>query len=169
MKRIIIPALVAGSYFVAGGAHAGQTTTTMGVNMTVASSCTTSATAISFGTQTIIDMSGTLNETTPGVITVTCTNGEDYAIELGVGAGSGATFASRKMTGGPGGTATINYTLYTSSARTTVWGDGTASTGTVTGTGTGDPQNINVHAQVPQQNNVGVGSYTDTVTVTVNY
>ena len=169
MKRILIPAMAAGSFFAAGAAQAGTASTTMGVNMTVASSCTVSATAVDFGTQTIIDMSGTLNETTPGVLTVTCTNGEDYSIELSAGGGAGATFATRKMTGGPGGTATINYTLYTSSGRTTVWGDGTASSGTVSGTGTGDPQTINVHAQVPQQNNVGVGSYTDTVTVTVNY
>jgi spore coat protein U-like protein len=169
MKRILIPAMVAGTFFAAGGAQAGTASTTMGVSMTVASSCTVSATPLAFGTQTIIDMSADLDETTAGVLTVTCTNGEDYSVALGVGGGSGATFATRKMTGGPGGTATIDYTLYTDSNHTTVWGDGTASTSTVGGTGDGNPQTIDVYGQVPQQDNLAVGAYSDTVTVTVTY
>jgi spore coat protein U-like protein len=165
MKRIL-PAMVAGSFVVTGSAFAGTATTTMGVSMVVQSSCTVSATALSFGTQTIIDMSGAQDDTTPGQITVTCTLGEDYSVALDAGGGTGATVAVRKMTNGA---STLNYALYTDNTRATVWGDGTLSTQTVGDTGTGDAQTFDVYGQVPQQNNLRVGTYNDTVTVTVTY
>jgi len=166
MKRILIPAMVAGTFFAGGGAQAGTASTTMGVTMTVQSSCTVGATAVDFGSPTLIDMSGTINDSTPGVITVTCTLGEDYSVALDAGSGTGATVATRKMTNGA---STLNYMLYTDNTRAAVWGDGTLTTSTVAGTGTGDPQTIDVYGQIPQQSNLRTGTYSDTVTVTVNY
>jgi spore coat protein U-like protein len=169
MKRILIPAMAAGSFLTAGAAEAATKQTNMSVNMVITADCTVSATALDFGTLQAIDMSGTHDDVTPGVVTVTCTNGHPYTISLGAGNGGSATVAARKMTGGPGGTATIDYTLYTTSGRSAVWGDGTLSTLTVGDTGTGNAQTFDVFGQVPQQDDVGVGTYSDSVTVTVTY
>ena len=170
MKRVLLPAIVAGSFLTAGGAEAASpATTTMGVTMTITANCTVSATGVNFGSLETIDMSSPQLDSTAGVITVTCTNGQPYTVTLGAGAGTGATFATRKMTGGNNSTSTLDYTLYTDNTRTTVWGDGTATTGTRGGTGTGDSQTYDVHGRVPAQNNVRVGTFNDTVTVTVSY
>ena len=63
------------------------------------------------------------------------------------GPASGATVATRKMTSGA---ATVNYTLYSDSGRTTVWGN-TIGTDTVAGTGNGAAQTLTVYGRVPPQ------------------
>jgi spore coat protein U-like protein len=64
----------------------------------------------------------------------------------------------------------LSYNIYTSAARTTVWGDGTGSSATIGGTGTGSAQSVTVYGRVSGgQTTVPVGSYADTVAVTVTY
>jgi spore coat protein U domain-containing protein, fimbrial subunit CupE1/2/3/6 len=67
----------------------------------------------------------------------------------------------------------LNYSLYTTAADTTVWGDGTAGTGTVsdsyTAIGLSETKTYNVFGLLPALQTVGVGSYTDTVMVAVTY
>jgi spore coat protein U-like protein len=64
----------------------------------------------------------------------------------------------------------LNYNLYTTTARTTVWGNGTAGTGVLAGTGTGIVQAVTVYGRVASgQTSVPAGSYVDTVSVTVTY
>jgi spore coat protein U-like protein len=53
-------------------------------------------------------------------LNVQCTNTTPYHIGLDAGTGTAATVAVRKMTNGSN---TINYSLYTDSTRTTVWGN----------------------------------------------
>lgn len=66
-----------------------------------------------------------------------------------------------------GGTQTVGYNLYTSSAYTTAWGDGTGGSSTVAGTGLA--QSTTVFGRVPAQTTPQAGTYTDTIIVTVTY
>jgi spore coat protein U-like protein len=64
----------------------------------------------------------------------------------------------------------LNYNIYTSAARTTVWGNGTSGTATIGGTGTGTSQSVTVYGRVGSgQTSVPAGAYADTVAVTVTY
>jgi spore coat protein U-like protein len=116
---------------------------------------------LDFGTHGVLDAN--VDQTT--TIGVQCTTGKTYDVGLGVGLGSGATTAVRKMTGT---SATINYTIYRESTRTQLWGT-TIPTETVPGTGNGSVQTIPVYGRVPPQATPAAGVYTDTVQITVTY
>jgi spore coat protein U-like protein len=141
---------------------AATVTTTFTAQITIASSCTIdNAAALSFGTQGVL--AANIDQTS--TIQVTCTNLAPYNIGLDAGTGTGASVAVRKMTSGG---VTVNYTLYSDTGRTTVWGN-TIGTDTVSGTGTGASQTYTVYGRVPAQATPAPGTYTDTVTVTVTY
>ena len=145
-------------------ALAATTSTTLNVDATVTANCTVSSSALSFGT--VNPISGTNVDATGG-ITVTCTNGTAWTATAGVGSGSGATFAARRMTSGAN---LLSYNIYTDAARANVWGDGTGGTATIANTGTGVAQNVTVYGRVPSgQTSVPPGGYADTVAVTVTY
>jgi len=139
---------------------------TFQVTATIASSCTVSGSALNFGgsidplaTATPIDATSTLS--------VVCTNTTPYTVALnaGVNAGGASNFSTRRMKSGSN---TLGYQLYLDAGRSTVWGDGTASS-TSSGTGTGSVQNLTIYGRLPSLANVVPGAYTDTVTVTVSY
>src|SRR4051812_10023563 len=141
---------------------AATSTATFSVQVTIVATCTiNSASALNFGSQGVL----TANVDQTSTIQVQCTNTTPYNIGLDAGLGSGATVAVRKMTSGG---ATVNYTLYSDSGRTTVWGV-TIGTNTVAGTGNGAAQSYTVYGRIPAQTTPAPGSYADTVTVTVSY
>lgn len=72
------------------------------------------------------------------------------------------------MSNGPN---TINYNLYTSSAYTTVWGDGTGSTGSISSTGNGvlTANTLTVYGRIPANQYSAANSYSSTITATVIY
>jgi spore coat protein U-like protein len=145
-------------------ASAATTSTTLNVSATVTANCTVSSSALAFGA--VNPLSGSDVDASGG-ITVTCTNGTAWTAAAGVGAGSGASFASRRMTAGAN---LLNYNLYTDAARTSVWGDGTGSTAQFSNSGSGVAQAVTVYGRVPSgQVTVPPGSYADTVSVTVTY
>ncbi|RAZ84152.1 spore coat U domain-containing protein [Mesorhizobium hawassense] len=145
-----------------GEARATTTTSSMSVQMTITASCTiTSAATLNFGSSGVI----AANVDQTSTLQVQCTNTTPYNIGLNAGTGSGATVATRKMTNGA---STINYTLYSDSGRTTVWGN-TVGTDTVSATGNGSAQSFTVYGRVPSQTTPAPAVYTDTVTVTVTY
>ncbi|MGB9369466.1 MAG: spore coat U domain-containing protein [Xanthobacteraceae bacterium] len=145
-----------------GPSHAASTTTTFAVQATITATCTiNSASTLNFGTLGVLAS----NTDQTSTLQVTCTNTTPYNIGLDVGTGSGATVAVRKLTSGG---ATVNYTLYSDSGRTTVWGN-TVSTDTVAGTGSGSAQNYTVYGRIPAQTTPAPGNYADTITVTVTY
>lgn len=147
--------------FAATVALASITTTTFAMQVAPAAACTINGdAALNFGDQ------GVLAENVDQIsaIQVTCTDATPYSIGLDAGTGSGATVASRKMTSG---TAAVSYSLYSDSARTTVWGT-TVGTDTVAATGNGTDQKYTVYGRVPQTASAP-GTYTDTITVTVTY
>lgn len=68
----------------------------------------------------------------------------------------------------------INYNLFTTAARTVIWGDGTSGTVTLTlsgGTISGGTRNFthNIFGRAPGSQNVAAGSYSDTITLTVTF
>jgi spore coat protein U-like protein len=145
-------------------AIAGTASGSLATSATVTANCTVSTSALAFGN---VDSTSASNVDATGGLSITCTNGSAWTASAGVGAGSGASYANRRMTAGSD---LLNYNIYTSAARTTVWGDGTASTGTIGGTGSGSAQSVTVYGRIAGgQTGVPVGSYADTVAVTISY
>jgi len=143
-------------------ASAATATSNFTVQVTIAASCTiNSASTLDFGSQGVL----TANVDQTSTLNIQCTNSTPYTIGLNAGTGSGATVATRKMTSGGN---TVNYSLYSDSARNTVWGD-SVGTNTVAALGNGASQTYTVYGRVPAQTTPAPGIYTDTVTVTVAY
>ena len=170
MRKIVLVLAGAGALAAAAGsAVAATTTTTFAVSATVNANCLVSANALNFNTYAPnggnVDVSSTLS--------VRCTKNTAYTVALNAGATAGGTLTQRLLTNG---TDTLQYNLYTAAARTTVWGDGTASSATVAGTGAGlaaaSAVTHTVYGRLVDSTanqNVSAGSYADTITVTVTY
>jgi spore coat protein U-like protein len=155
-------ALVAALALSGAEAQAATTTTTFAVQMTITASCViNSASTLNFGSSGVL--SANIDQTS--TLQVQCTNTTPYNIGMNAGTGTGATVAVRKMTSGGN---TINYTLYSDSGRTTVWGN-TVGTDTIAATGSGAAQSYTVYGRVPAQTTPTPAAYTDTITVTVTY
>ncbi len=165
----IYPRMAAGQ-FVAPGTYtdtitarassASTVTTTFTITAIVQASCTVSSESLSFGTYANVQKDGI------AAITVTCTNTTAYNLGLSIGNGSGATIATRRMTG-PSSTV-LNYQMFQDSGRTTNWGN-TIGSSTKTGTGTGVAQRLSIYARIPGGQNVRPGAYADTIIATVTY
>lgn len=142
-----------------------STTTTFTVQAAIVSACTVAATAMTFTNYN--PSSGTANDAT-STINVFCTTGTAYTLKLNVGTGGGTFATTRLLTDG---TNTLNFNLYTTTARSTIWGDGTSSTGTVTGTGLGllTPSPQTVFGRISAGQDKPASVYLSTVTVTVEY
>ncbi|MBO9685936.1 MAG: spore coat protein U domain-containing protein [Mitsuaria chitosanitabida] len=148
-------------------ANALTVTSTFQVTATITSSCTVSGSTLNFGS-TIDPLATAVPLDAASTLTVTCSNTTPYAVSLNAGtnAGGASNFTARTMKSGAN---TLGYQLYLDSGRTTVWGDGTASSSTKSGTGSGSAQSLTVYGRIPSLSGVIPGTYTDTVTVTVTY
>lgn len=138
--------------------------TTFTVSASVSPACDVQATAHSFGAYS--PAAGSPLDTS-STISVYCTQGTSYSLALNVGSGGG-TFAAREMVSGSD---TLVYNLFTTNARTTIWGDGTSSTGTLNGSGSGllTAADHTVYGRIDIGQDVPPGSYSSTVTVTVTF
>jgi spore coat protein U-like protein len=147
-------------------AQAGTASNTFQVTATISSSCTVSGSTLNFGSA-IDPLAAATPLDATSTLTVVCTNTTPYTVALnaGINAGGASNFTARTMKSGAN---TLGYQIYLDSGRSTVWGDGTASS-TKAGTGTGSAQSLTVYGRIPSLANVIPGSYTDTVTVTVSY
>lgn len=120
-----------------------------------------STTSVSFSAYDVFGASNDLS--TGGAVKIVCTNTAMAMISLTAGSG---TFATRKMTG-PGGV-TLSYNIYTTSALTTIWGDGTAGTAKVSGSVGTTAVSFTFWGSIPKNQYTAVaGTYTDTLTVSV--
>ena len=120
--------------------------------------CTISTTSVAFGAYSPfnpVNLDGT------GILTVGCTPPTSTTASLSTGFG---TYAARLLSSGA---SQITYNLYTTAARTTVWGDGTAGTGTVSLSGRN--QTYTVFGRIPAQQNVSAGTYADTLVATITF
>jgi spore coat protein U-like protein len=60
----------------------------------------------------------------------------------------------------------LTYNLYTSAARTVIWGDGTGGSSTISAR-SNSTTILDLFGQIPAGQDVGVGTYTDSITTTV--
>ncbi len=146
-------------------AFAAQATNTFLVSATISSACILTAGTLGFGTY---DPTGTSDIDNTSTINVYCTNGTPYTLKLNVGTGGG-TFTVRNLLSVS--LQTLDFNLYTTGARTTIWGDGTSGTGTVAGTGLGllTASQKTVFGRLFQAQDKPTSLYVSTVTVTVEY
>lgn len=139
---------------------------------TLLCSCSVSTSAVSFGvynplSSSPVDSTGNVRVTCGGVLGLLV----PYGIILNKGSFS-TNFSPRKMASGGN---RLNYDLYTSSARDTIWGDGSGGTQIVSSSITivllgGTFNDHTVYGRIPgSQFTVPPGGYSDTVTVTVTY
>jgi spore coat protein U-like protein len=158
MKTLLSRAALAAAAMALGlsGAQATTTATNLNVSLQVTSSCTVSATPLTFPQSTLSS-----NDDATTTISVTCGSGASYSVTLGDGqhsAGSGL----RMMASSSGA---IEYQLYSDSARGAAWFGAAA----VPGTGTGTAQPITVYGRVPASPGAAPGAYSDQVQITVTY
>jgi spore coat protein U-like protein len=163
MKAAVATALLAAT----GLSDAANTNMNFNVSTTVNAICIIdSASSLTFASY---DPSQTVAQHSSSTVTVRCTNTTPFNIGLNAGAGPGATISNRVMTSGAN---TLNYSLFSDSAETKVWGN-TVGTDTVSGNGLGMASGNaivkTVYGQIPYQSGTVPGNYTDTVTVTVTY
>lgn len=167
MRRNVLMLAVAGTLLVASGTASALTrTTTLGVSAVVNPNCLINSQNLNFGSY-----DGTAARTGTADITVRCSNLTPYSVSLSTG---GGTYAQRLLAGS--GPNRLQYNLFTSAAATTIWGDGTLSTGTVDGIGGGmsvaNERLHTVHGQLPNSvanQDAPTGTYTDSITVTITY
>lgn len=121
----------------------------------------------SFGSYDVFDTSPV---DTTATITYNCTSvlgGDNITIELS--AGGAASFSPREMS--DGGSNRLEYNLYTSAARTTIFGDGTSGTAIYGPLNPADGTNVDVtvFGRIPALQDLPAASYSDTITVTLTY
>ncbi len=155
------------SLFITSTAFAGSAT----ANLTVTTQVETSCGAITVSNVGFPAYTGT-EVTATGSVTINCTSGASYDIALDKGIGAGATVAARYLTNQTSGMSDqkLEYKLYSDSARTILWGDGTSGTSKVAGTTTGADQTHTIYGAVTgSQTGRKVGTYQDTVVVTLTF
>lgn len=143
---------------------AGSNSASLNVTLTLENTCGITATGVNFGTQTTL--ASTIDAA--GSVVVTCTStGGTYNVSFNAGSTTGGTIGQRLLTNGAGDT--INYNLYTTTARTVILGNGTAGV-VVSGTGNGAAQSYDVFGRVASgQGAKPIGVYNDVVTATVSF
>lgn len=133
--------------------------------------CTVSASSVSFGTY---DVFSSTDLDAAGNVRVSCSllglTSLLVNYDILLSTGTAGSYAPRKMYNG---TYVLAYNLYTTSGRTTVWGDGTGGTsfindGYLLGLFTVN-RDYPVYGRLPAGQDVPAGFYSDTITVTVNY
>ena len=166
MNRSARVALIVGGLALgmAAPAFAQTATANLGVSATVANNCTITTTAVAFGAYdpVVTNASAPLDGT--GSVVVTCTKGTGTRIDLGLGANASGT--TRQMTGGGD---FLTYELYTTTARTTVWGSGAVAGLTIPAAPSRAARTFTVFGRVPGAQDVTAASYADTVVATINF
>jgi spore coat protein U-like protein len=146
----------------AGDASAFTTTTgTLTVTAGIGTTCTVANVQINFGT--VVTTSAV---TTSGSLSVNCSNGLAYSLDLDPGLNPTATNASRQLANGAN---RLGYNIYTTNTYTTVLGSTMSGGTSLSFTGTGSNQSITVYPKIPIQTAPPTGVYTDTVTITATF
>ena len=140
-----------------------------------AGDCTITTTPINFGVYDPITGSGPVDST--GTVRLQCSATDFGELLVGVNVsialsqGSSGSYAARTLRQPPG--SALQYNLYTTAARTTVWGNGSGGTSTVGGavggffSGQPSPRSFTIFGRVPAGQDPNLGLHSDTITVTV--
>ncbi len=125
-----------------------------------AANCSIATTSVAFGTYDVFAASP--NDSGTGTVTVDCKGSSG---EVTLSTGQSGVYASRKMTSGANA---LSYNLYTSAARSTIWGDGTGGSSSITA-GKNATTTLTVYGRIPAGQDAAAGTYTDSVTATVTF
>ena len=134
--------------------------------------CTTSASTVVFGTYNPFSATAT---DSAGNVQVQCHrsgSGSFISYIISLSKGGSGTYTPRYMFHLV--VNHLNYNLYTTTARVTIWGDGTSGTSkisdsySISGNET-ETRNYIPYGRIPALQNIVPGTYTDTITVTVTY
>lgn len=167
-KVLLRSAVAAALACAAMNSQAGTDTSSLPVSASVADNCVIDASGgLDFGPYDPVTANAVADLDGAGNISVTCTSGATVDITLGQGdnADTGSTAGAPLRRLNDGGTNFLDYNLYTSGARTTVWEDVTG----VGYTGVGTAELVPVFGRIPAGQNVPSGSYADTVLATVTF
>lgn len=175
-KNILTAALLTVGGFAAVSANAAVETSEFAITTTITAVCAVDATAAAINFTDIA--AGTVgtdisNQQSAGDISVMCSNGAPYVINLSTAGNSASTTGEGVMIGTSGNDDTITYQLNSTSTGT-VWGStgelGTEGNG-VAGTGIGVTAPIlhSVYATITSSTDVKQDTYTDTITASVIY
>ena len=141
-----------------------------GIGHAHAQTCSVASTGLSFGQYSTFSAT---DNTAAGTITVSCTSTTTasvaYTVELGTG--NSGSYSARSLTSG---TSALTYQLYTNSAESVIWGDGTTDgtsdvSGSASLSGSTVSQSYTVYGKLPANQNVTVGSYSDVIQIIVTY
>lgn len=171
-RRIALAAVVSAALALVAAprpAAAGQRTNTLTVSATVLGMCTINSATLSFNSYD--PSSDTALDAQAADITVNCTTGSQFTIDLGAGNNGVANTNTRRMSRtANGATDYLEYQLYTDAGHGTVWTTAGA-TGTMATAGAGQhAQTFQVYGRIPaHQDTLPTGTYTDSVVMTVNF
>lgn len=149
--------------FASGGVLAQQTeTATISVNAEVVAGCgAVTATDVDFGAQPQTETDSTGQST----ITVNCSTGTSYTVEINYGMTPQGTL--RTVTGSGVGAA-MDYYVWQDSNGTVPWGD-IANTAEYNGTGTGAADPLTAYFVLDRTGGAAPDTYTDLLAVTLTF
>jgi spore coat protein U-like protein len=135
----------------------------LGAQPALADSCTfQSVVGVAFGTYDVFSPNANYNGV--GILNIDC-RGSSGTIIVTLSTGQSHDHATRVMKSGAN---TLNYDLFTNSARTVIWGDGSGGTSTMR-----IPRNttstLSIYGGIPAGQDVATGVYTDSIIVTVTF
>ena len=147
--------------------RAATTNTSLSVTANVANTCSVSAATLVFPPY----LAGAGAQTGTTTVKVSCVKGSPFNVGLGFGNTTGSSYSPRLLSNGAN---TLQYNLFTSSAYSTVWGDGSGSTQYLSGTGNGtaNPVPLTVYGLLPDNaanQAAAAGTYSDSILVVVVY
>lgn len=122
-----------------------------------------SVSTLSFGAYNVFD--NALNTNGVGGLSITCKVGQRTVVVVTLSTGQSNTYTARQMNSG---TNRLAYNLFTTTARTTIWGDGTGGSATLTASTNGSTDLI-IFGQIPKGQDAAVGTYIDSIIATVNF
>ncbi|WP_201525922.1 spore coat protein U domain-containing protein [Psychrobacter frigidicola] len=180
-KTLLTAALltVGGFTAISSANAAGTETSDFGISTTITSVCSidAAAAAISFSdiaAGTALEDGSISNQKSAGDISVMCSNGAPYVINLTTLGNSDSTTGEGVMIGTGDNEDSITYQLNSTLAGDTVWGS-TGELGTVgngvagTGEGVATPITHSVFATITGITDVKEDTYSDTITASVTY
>jgi spore coat protein U-like protein len=166
LTRAGLGAILLGTFVAGAGwlstTSAATVTANVTVTATVTSNCLVNAGAVAFGNYDPFGTNDTANLDVDGSFSLRCTRGTPAVLSLSNGGNfSGGT---RRMSAGGGNF--LNYQLYTTAARTTVWN----TTNTVSYSAASRALFTQpIYGRVPGAQDAAIGTYTDTVVATVTF
>lgn len=168
--RVAGPVAVAGATMCAviaapTSVQAATATANLSVTATVINNCVISTAAVAFGNYDPVGANAAADLDATGTVTIACTKGSTATIGLGLG--SNASGAVRRMTDGSGNY--LTYELYQEVAETTVWGTAGGALLSPVAAPSKAARNFTVYGEVAANQDITAGNYTDTVVATVNF